>query len=196
MFGGLQHLNVDGAEVAEGVVEADGEGLADEEFERALEVELLVEGFDVEVFQQAHDVVHGLVFEAEAVAGVDGFFDDGGVVDGVAGSGLVGVGQAAGTEEDATEVAYDNNQCVSQVGREELSVDGAAAGTGGFSVVVGAEGVLAWAEDVGVAVVAGVEVVLTQLVEVHLHLVEGADGVGKGEELGAFLLVEPFAGAR
>ena len=118
------------------------------------------------------------------------------MVDGVACGGLVGVGQAAGAEEDTAEVAYDNNQCVSQVGRQELSVDGAAACAGGFAVVVGAEGVLAWAEDIGVAVVAGVEVVLAQLVEVGLHLVEGADGVGKGEELGAFLLVEPFAGAR
>ena len=49
MDGELEYLDVDGAEVAEGVVEADGEGLADEDFERALEV-LVRQSLSVRLF--------------------------------------------------------------------------------------------------------------------------------------------------
>ena len=71
----------------------------------------------------------------------------------------------------------------------------AAAGAAGFAVVVGAVGVLVGAEDVGVAMVAGIEILFAQPVQVGLHLVGGAHRIGEGEEFAAFLFVKPLGGA-
>ena len=116
------------------------------------------------------------------------------MVDGVAGGGLVGIGQAAGAEEYAAEVADHHDERVRQVGTQQLPVDGASAGAAGLAVVIGAEGVLARAEDVGVAMVAGVKVVLAQLLQAGFHLLLAVHRIGEGQELAPFLLVEALGG--
>jgi len=190
----LQRFYSHGPQIHHGIVEAHAFGLAHFDVEAAVEVEILVLRHKTEILDDAHHVVHGGVFEMEAVADVDGAFDDGGVLYGVASGGLVGVGEAAGTEQNAAKIAHHDDEGVGEVGAEQLTVDGAAAGAAGLAVVVGAEGVLVGSEDVGIAVVARVEVVLAQPVEVRLDFVDGAHGEGKGQELAAFFFVEPLGG--
>ena len=75
-------------------------------------------------------------------------------------------------------------------------MDRTAAGAGGLPVVIDAIGILVVAEDIGIAMVTGIEVLLAQRLEMLFHLVGVMHRIGKGEELAALLLVKPLGGSR
>ena len=145
-------------------------------------------------FHHSHDVVHQGVGEFEAIHFVNGFFDDGGVVEGIACRGLVGVDQPADTQFDPSEIAYHDDTDVGDILGEDLVEDGLACRARWLAVVGRAETALVRADHVGVTMVAGVVILLLYLCQCAFDVVFGGHGEGRGDEFAAFLLVKPFAG--
>ena len=72
--------------------------------------------------------------------------------------------------------------------------DGTAGAAGGFAIVTGAEDIAFIPKPVGVAVVAGVVVLLAQGLDDFLHLRLRFHGIGKGDEPGTVVLEKAFRG--
>ena len=62
------------------------------------------------LFHHPHHVVHQSIWKFEAIDLVNGFFDDGGIVEGVAGSSFVSVDQAADAQFNSSEIPHNNTQ--------------------------------------------------------------------------------------
>jgi hypothetical protein len=69
-------------------------------------------------------------------------------------------------------------------------VNGAAASSRRFAVVIETVGFLGGSKNVGVAVVSGIELLLSEFVQMCFHLLDSGDGESEGEELAAFFFVE------
>ena len=183
-------------QLGHGVVEPVALRLTHIDVKSAVEIEVLVGRHQIEILHNAHDIVHCGIFEVEAIAHIDGLLYYLGVGNGIAGSSFVGIGQSRSAEQYTAEVAHHDDERVGEVGGEELPMDGTSAGAGGLAVVVDAVGLLGGAEDVGIAMVTGIEILLAEAFQMLFHLVGAMHREGEGKELAALLLVKPLGGSR
>ena len=152
-----------------------------------------------------HDVGIGLFHETlhHVGVGVGHFhlkprFDDallhGGGGNGLGGGGLVGNRQSARSELHAAEVAHHDDKRVSEPGCTQPAENGHACRTRGLAVVVGAGALAVVADDVGVAHMARIVILLLVLRHHGLGFLLAVHVHGKSGEAAALLREVTLAG--
>ena len=100
--------------------------------------------------------------------------------------------EPAGAQLHPTEVADHQDEDVRQLVGVDLSEDGFASCSAGFTIVVGPENKSFVAEHVGVADVASIVVFLLVFVEQKLHLLHRRNRKSEGKELASLLRIGAF----
>lgn len=183
-------------DIGEGVVELLRQRATDREVEGAAHIALHIARLYAELFEETHDLVHQGIVESDGESVVDGTLDDGGMLDSITCGGTVGVDEAGGAEQDTAEIADDDDESIGEVGGEQLSMDRTAGGARRLTVVVAAIGVALGAEDIGIAMMAGVEIGFAEHVEMLSDLLDGSDREGESKKLAALILKKALGGSR
>ena len=149
--------------------------------------------FEIFVFEDAHHLVEEWVVELEGIHLVNGFFDNGAVVESLSRRGFIGVDEAWHAEQLSAEVTCHDDANVGDVFREDLVEDRFAGSARRLAVVARAVASLVGTDHEGVAVMFRVEIALANLGDTLFHLRLRMHRKRLCDELGALLFVEPLA---